>query len=129
MSPRPTEGQPLVYLVDDDAAVRRALAFALDLEGFAVESCASAEALLGLELQPAGAFLVIDERLSGMSGLQVLKRLRGRGVRLPAALVTSHPNPTFRAAAAAAGTPILEKPLLGETLVRAIREGLAAQAG
>ena len=126
MSRPPTEGRPLVYVVDDDDAVRRALAFALDLEGFAVESCASAEALLGLDLPPAGAFLVIDERLPGMTGLEALKRLRSRGVRLPAVFVTSHPTASFRTAAAAAGTPILEKPLLGETLVQAIREGLAA---
>lgn len=125
----PTESQPRVYVVDDDAAVRRALAFALDLEGFAVEICASAEALLDLELQSAGAFLVIDERLPGMSGSQALNRLRSRGVLLPAALVTSHPTAALRAAAAAGGTPILEKPLMGETLIQTIREGLATQAG
>jgi FixJ family two-component response regulator len=119
-----TDHRPLVYVVDDDVAVRRALAFTLDLEGFAVESCGSAEALLGLELQTARAFLVIDERLPDLSGLQALKRLRGRGVRLPAVLVTSHPTAALRAAATAAGAPILEKPLLGETLVQAVREGL-----
>lgn len=123
----PSEAPPLVYVVDDDAGVRRAFAFALDLEGFAVESCSSAEALLRLQLQASDAFLVIDERLPGMSGLEALNQLRSRGVQLPAALVTSHPTAALRAAAAAAGAPILEKPLMGETLVEAIREGLAAQ--
>ncbi|TAJ72005.1 MAG: response regulator [Phenylobacterium sp.] len=111
---------PVVFVVDDDAAVRRALEFALDLEGFAVETFDSGEALL-LRLPPEGpGCLVLDERLPGVSGLATLRQLRDRQVDMPAILVTSHPNAPLREAAARAGTPILEKPLLGETLVAAI---------
>ncbi|WP_293677219.1 response regulator [uncultured Phenylobacterium sp.] len=112
--------RPTIYIVDDDDAVRRALAFALDLEGFQVETYESGEALLRRESpQPPGC-LVIDERLPGASGLDTLRELRARQVALPAVLVTSHPKPSFRAAAAAAGVPILEKPLESGTLVEAI---------
>lgn len=127
MDPSLADRRPTVFVVDDDAAVRRALAFALDLEGFEVETFGSGEALL-LRAQPAQpGCLVIDERLPGASGLDTLRQLRSREVDLPAILITSHPNAAFRAAAAKAGVPILEKPLLGETLVAAIDEALGGR--
>lgn len=115
----------VVFVVDDDAAVRRALAFALDLDGFDVETLESGEALLLRDLPADGACLVIDERLPGVSGLDTLRQLRARQVDLPAILITTHPKPAFRAAAAAAGVAVLEKPLLGETLIAAINEAVS----
>ena len=112
--------RPVVFVVDDDAAVRRSLEFALDLDGFAVETYESGEALLLRAPPNTNGCLVIDERLPGISGLDTLRQLRSRGMNLPAILVTSHPKPSLRAAAAEAGIPILEKPLLGETLIEAI---------
>ncbi|WP_068879180.1 response regulator transcription factor, partial [Phenylobacterium sp. CCH12-B4] len=106
---------PVICVVDDDDAVRRALEFALDLEGFAVETYASGEALLLRTQGDEPACLVIDERLPGVSGFDTLRQLRARHLGVPAILITSHPKPAIRAAAAAAGVPILEKPLLGET--------------
>ena len=117
-----------VYVVDDDSAVRRALAFALDLEGFAVETFESGEALLLRDRPQGRGCLVLDERLPGVTGLDTLRQLRAREIDLPAILVTSHPKPSFRAAAAIAGAPILEKPLEGATLIDAIHELLDAPA-
>jgi FixJ family two-component response regulator len=117
-----------VYVVDDDSAVRRALAFELDLAGFTVETFPSGEALL-LRDDPKGAgCLILDERLPGASGLDTLHQLRARQIDLPAILVTSHPKPAFREAAASAGAPILEKPLEGETLIGAIHRLLDTRA-
>ena len=122
IGPRPT-----VYLVDDDDAVCRALAFALDLEGFVVETYVSGEALLSSAHPQAPGCLVIDERLPGASGLDTLRQLRARKTDLPAIFITSHPKPAFRDAAARAGVPILEKPLEGETLI-AVIHGLLGSA-
>jgi FixJ family two-component response regulator len=119
---------PMVFVVDDDPAVRRALAFALDLEGFAVETFESGEALMLRDRPLAPGCLVLDERLPGASGIDTLRQLRARGVDLPALLITSHPNAPFRAAAAQAGAPILEKPLMGDTLTAAIRDLLGSGA-
>jgi len=116
----------VVCVVDDDAAVCRALAFALDLEGFCVETFGSGEALLLRDSLTPISCLVLDERLPGVSGLDALAQLRARGVSAPALLMTSHPTPSVRNAAASARAPILEKPLLGETLVDAIRTAVAA---
>jgi FixJ family two-component response regulator len=116
-SPLPS---PVIYLVEDDEGVRRGLEFELELAGLAVEPFSSGEALLqhGM-LQPRGC-LVIDERLPAMSGLETLLQLRARGVLLPAILITTHPRPALRDAAAQAGAPILEKPFDGAQLVAAI---------
>lgn len=116
----------LVVVVDDDAAVRTALEFVLELEGFRVRTCESGEALLLLDLPANHACIVLDERLPGISGLEALSQLRLRGSTLPVVLITSHPGPRFRDAAARAGAPILEKPLLDEALVQSVRAALAA---
>ena len=54
--------------------------------------------------------------------------MRDRKVNLPAILMTSHPKPSFREAAAIAGVPILEKPLEGATLIDAIYDLLDTKA-
>ena len=113
------------FVVDDDDAVRRALQFLLEMEGFAVETFASGEALL-LRAPPVGpGCMLIDERLPGVSGLDTLRQLRARRIELPAILITSHPKPGLREAAARDGTPILEKPLPAEALVTAINKAMA----
>ena len=112
---------PLVVIVDDDEAVRTSLAITAELDGYRVETCGSGEALLQLQLPVSRACLVIDERLSGLSGLRVLGQLRRSGCALPAVLITSHPSRQLRWSAARAGAPILEKPLLGDGLIGWIR--------
>lgn len=118
--------RPTVLVVDDDAAVRSSLAISLELQGFDVTTCESGEALLCRELPAAGVCLVIDERLPGITGMEALRQLRERKVTLPAILITSHPKPDLRAAAAAAGVPIVEKPLIGDALMTSIRRALAS---
>jgi FixJ family two-component response regulator len=67
---------------------------------------------------------VIDFKLPEMNGLDLLAALRGRGVQLPAILVTSHPTNALRRRAAEETTPIIEKPLFGDALTDAIRSML-----
>ena len=116
--------RPIVLVVDDDAAVRAALAFALDLQGFDVVTFESGEALLLRDLPTGDACLVLDQRLPGISGLETLRQLRARQVKLPAIFMTSHPQPAFREAAAIEGAPIVEKPLIGDALMTSIRAAL-----
>lgn len=117
---------PTVFVVDDDEAVRAALGFALEMQGFNARTCESGEALLLQQLPPSRACLVVDQRLPGITGLETLRQLRDREVALPAVIVTSNPKPELRAAAADMGVPILEKPLLGDTLTNFIRTALEA---
>lgn len=111
---------PTVVLVDDDAALRMALTFMLELDGFTVEALESGEALLDHALPTAPCCLVLDQNLDGMSGIEALSRLRARQVTLPALLITSHPTASMRSAAAALDAIIVEKPLLTDSLVSGI---------
>ena len=66
--------------------------------------------------------LVIDQRMPGMSGMELIAELRGRKVSTPAILVISQPNRVLSARAAEAQVPIIEKPLLSNALLEKIRE-------
>jgi two-component system response regulator FixJ len=113
---------PLILLVEDDASVRQALTFALQIEGYRVEVHETAEALLDAAEPPAAACLVLDQNLPGTLGVDALEVLRGRGMACPAILITTQPKAEVRAAAYRLGARIVEKPLLGGELPLAIRE-------
>lgn len=113
---------PLIIVADDDAAVRSSLKFSLEVEGFAVHTHADgAEFLNDTEVTRARC-LVIDQNMPGMNGLDLLVKLRARAVVAPAILITSHPSAILRERAAKAGVAIVEKPLLGTSLLDRIRD-------
>jgi len=114
-----------VLVVDDDVSVRQALSFALDIEGFLVDVCESGEALLLRPMPPSPDCLVIDQRLPILSGIEALAVLRGRGVAVPAILITTAPTASLLSQAHAMGVRIVEKPLADGVLTVAIREALA----
>ncbi len=115
-------------LVDDDPAVRQALAFAFDIAGLRVVAFPDAEAALAAPDSADWHCLIIDQHLPGMSGLDLLGALRNRGFEAPSILITSNPGPELRRRAHAAGVEIVEKPLLDEELSRRVLR-LIAPAG
>jgi FixJ family two-component response regulator len=117
-----------VILVEDDQAVLNALKFSIELEGIPVDAYASGETMLTGAPMPARGCLVLDYHLTGMNGLDLLMRLRAKGVRLPALLITTNPSPAVRARAAGMGAAIVEKPLLTDRLTRSIVSALAEPA-
>jgi FixJ family two-component response regulator len=66
--------------------------------------------------------------MPGVSGLDLLKLLRGRAIELPAILVTTEPSGEMRNRAAQAGAGIVEKPLTDDALLEAIQAALAPSA-
>jgi FixJ family two-component response regulator len=119
----PIVRQATVLLVDDDPAVLRAVSFALESEGIAVRSFATpSEAIGGIRFD-ATEILVIDYRLPEMNGLDLIRALRDRGASGLAMLITSQPGPALREAAADCGVLIIEKPLIDDRLIKAIRTG------
>jgi two-component system, LuxR family, response regulator FixJ len=116
--------RPVVVIVDDDPAVRNSLAFSLRTEGFSVRPYASATELLRDVPVGKTGCLVIDYQLPGMNGLDLLAELRRREVAAPAILITTHPSAAVRERAAATGTIIIEKPLLGDVLFHEIHTAL-----
>jgi len=116
----------IVAIVDDDPAVLSALTFSLQVEGFTVRAYSSgAELLVDLPCGSPGCF-VIDYKLPGMNGLELLIELRHRHVASPAILITTNPSMDLRDRAAAIGAALVEKPLLGEALFHEIRTVLAS---
>jgi two-component system response regulator FixJ len=121
-----TVKRPIVAVVDDDPAVCGSLKFALELEGFAVSFYHSgAELLLADDLEDFDCF-VIDQRMPGMTGMELVEVLRERLVLTPVILIISHTNAALNARAKKAAIPIVEKPFLGNALVERIREACLA---
>lgn len=120
--------RPLVVLVDDDTALRTALKFSLELDGFEVEAFETAEEVLSQPVLAEVSCLVMDQNLPGLSGVEALYQLRQMGMRTPALLITSNPGPSLRKAAAATNAAIVEKPLLGDVLVGSIIGVLSPEA-
>lgn len=116
-----------VLIVDDDAAVRSSLKFALEVEGLEVRLYDSAVALLADRTLPCRGCLVVDYRLPVMDGLELIEALRARGVAIPAILITGRANKQLRSRAARCGIRrVLEKPLFDGTLIDSIRSALDA---
>jgi FixJ family two-component response regulator len=115
----------VVVIVDDDPAVRNALTFSLRTEGIDVLTYESGAALLAAVPESIGC-LVLDYKLPGLNGLDLLAELRRRRIPAPAILITTHPTSAVRQRAAAAHAALIEKPLLGEALFHEIHAALRA---
>ena len=121
-NPLPVLAAPIVIIVDDDAAVRGSLKFALEVEGFAVHAYGKGDDLFGdADLADCACF-IIDQKLPGRSGLDLVTALREQRIAAPVILITSAPPPAVKERAAKAGVPIVEKPLLGNALLERVRD-------
>jgi two-component system response regulator DctR len=118
-----------VYLVDDEEAVRDALAFLLQSRGLRVQAHASgAELLAALPSQPQGVFL-LDVRMEGLSGLQLHEALLARGIRNPVLFLTGHGDiPMVVSSLKKGAFDFLEKPYADNALVDRIEQALAVAA-
>jgi two-component system, LuxR family, response regulator FixJ len=117
--------KPVIIVVDDDPAVCNSLKFSLEIEGFLVRLYASASELLGERDIPCCSCLVVDQRMPGIAGLDLICKLRDKSILAPAILITSHPTAELARRAAGANVPIVEKPLLGNALMDRIRDACA----
>jgi two-component system response regulator FixJ len=114
----------VVGIVDDEPAVRNSLKFSLEIEGLAVAVFAGANELLRERDLSRFRCLVVDQNMPGLNGLDLVAELRSRQVPVPIILITSNPSKALIARAEAAGVPIVEKPLLGNTLMDKVREAV-----
>jgi DNA-binding response OmpR family regulator len=82
-------GDPVVLLVDDDAAVRRSVAEGLELEGFEVVSASGGRAALAALEVLTPAVVVLDLAMPDLDGLEVLRRLREAGEDVPVCILSA----------------------------------------
>ncbi len=114
-----------VHIVDDDLAVRQALAFLLATDGLTVRVHDSATAFLAAEPERVGC-VVTDVRMPGIDGVELLHRLRKRGSLPPVIVMTGHADVALAVAAMKAGAvDFIEKPFDDEVLLASIRSALA----
>jgi FixJ family two-component response regulator len=111
-----------IFLVDDDAAVLKALSRVLREEGFRVVSFESAEAFLARPDEGAYGCLVLDVTMPGLDGLELQRRLAAAGEVLPIVFVSGHGDIPMTVQAIRAGaTDFLTKPVQAQTLIAAVR--------
>ena len=115
----------MVVLVEDDISLLGAMTFALQADGFQVLAYTDGRDLLTAPQRPGVGCLVVDLKLPGVDGLELIRRLRERGETAPAILITTDPEERCRRDAAAAGVTIVEKPLLDGELRRRIDAAVA----
>ena len=129
-------GQPmrsesgLVYIVDDDPSVRRALSRLAQSAGFEARGFATGSDFLTAERPGGRACVVLDLRLPDMHGLEVQRRLARTDPDLRVVVVTGYGDDLTRREALTAGAlAFLSKPFDDQTLLEAIRRALADPHG
>src|SRR6266496_5033432 len=85
-----TAGTPTVFVIDDDANVRAAIAGLLKYEGLLCETFGTAQEFLRKPQPARPSCLVLDMRLPGMNGLDVQRELAAAGVKIPIIFITRH---------------------------------------
>ncbi len=114
-----------IFVVDDDDHVREAIRAVLEDDGRVVESYVSCEAFLEAYRPGTDACLLIDAYLPGMSGLELLRKLRSDGHRLPAIMITGNSDVAMAVEAMKAGAlDFIEKPIGREELIAGVDRAL-----
>jgi len=117
--------RPMVFVVDDDASVRDALADLIRSVGLQVESFASAQEFLSSKRPDAPSCIVLDVRLPGQSGLEFQRTLMKSRILLPVIFVSGHGDISMSVEAIKAGAiDFLTKPLHEQKLLDAIQAGI-----
>jgi two-component system, LuxR family, response regulator FixJ len=124
--PAPRPDTPLVYLVDDDEAVRDSLGLLLESVGLAHEVFASALAFLDAYDPGRHSCLVADIRMPGLSGLDLQQRLNELRAGVPIVFITGHGDVPMAVNAMKAGaTDFIQKPFRDQDLLDRIHKALA----
>lgn len=110
-----------VYVVDDDASIRRALERLLRSAGYYALTFASGEEFLQSTVAPGKGCLILDIRLPGMTGLELQEELASRGAMNPVIFMTAHDNPQWQEKAYKVGAiAYLRKPFREQSLLDAV---------
>src|SRR5580704_10869773 len=116
----------VVHIIDDDAAVRRALVRLLRSMGFTAMTYETAQAVLDDAATLSSGCILLDLQMPGMDGIELLGRLGELGVDLPVIVVTGHGDvPTAVRAMKAGAVDFIEKPIDETQLFAAIDAALA----
>jgi len=117
----------MIFIVDDDQAVRHSLALLLSCEGMESQGFGSGAEFLNHSRPSNDDCLIVDVDLPGMDGVALLQHLRARALTLRTIVITGKPSTFVRQQALEAGAAaFLEKPVDADELVALVRDGKAA---
>jgi FixJ family two-component response regulator len=120
-----TEDAPVVFIVDDDASVRRSIQDLLSSVALRSEAFATPQEFLDSKRADGPSCLVLDVRLPGMSGLDCQRRLAEAGVTIPIIFITGHGDvPVTVRAMKSGAVEFLTKPLRPQELLDAVQQAL-----
>ncbi len=120
------ESDAIVYIVDDDAAVRDSIRALVGLLGFDVGTFASAEEFLSSYDPMRPGCLVLDMKMPGMNGLELQERLAAQAAEIPVIVVTGHADVPMSSRSFRLGAwDFIEKPFDGRELLERITSAVA----
>jgi len=123
---RAMPSERIVHVVDDDAAIRRAMARLLRSARLETVGYETAQAVLNAAPSLSSGCILLDVQMPGMDGLELLARLSEFGIELPVIVVTGHGDvPTAVKAMKAGAVDFIEKPIDEAQLLAAIDAALA----
>jgi len=121
---------PIIAVVDDDEAIRDALADLLMVEGFDCKAFDGASSFLAQPQLLSFGCLITDMRMPGMSGLELLEHLHGIGSTMPVIVLTSVIDEHRRQQSLALGAHAwLFKPVANDVLLNELKSALRADGG
>jgi FixJ family two-component response regulator len=121
-----SEPQGIVFVVDDDASVREALASLIRSAGLTVELFMSAREFLDRPLADAPSCLLLDVELPDLSGLELQRRMVEANEAIPIVFITAHGDMRMTVSAMKAGAiEVLTKPLVDNDVLDSIRQAIA----
>ena len=116
---------PMVFIVDDDASVRKSLVRIIESLGYMVEAFSSAEGFMDREYHDGPSCLILDVRMPGKSGIDLQKELAARDIDLPIIFITGHGNIPMSVRAMKDGAvDFLTKPFEEKQLLAAIDQAV-----
>ena len=118
------DAKQTVIVVDDDSPVRDSLRALLESAGYGVKDYSSAKAFLD-EPVPVRSCLIVDIRMPGMDGLELLEEISKRAINLPVVIITGHGDVPLAVRAMKAGAmDFVEKPFNDEVILESVKRAL-----
>ncbi len=128
MSALPAEPDQIIYIIDDDEALRDSLVWLLESSGYKVLALDSAESFLACYDETLTGCLVLDVRMPGMSGLDLFEELGRRRCTLPVIFITGHGDVPMAVSALKKGAvDFIEKPFSDRDMLGLVEQCLATE--
>jgi len=117
--------EPVVFVVDDDEAICRSLGLLIEDIDLKAQTFTSAQHFLSAYEPAQSGCLVLDVRMSGMSGLELQSRLNELGIRIPTIIMTGHGDVPMAVEAMKAGAlDFVEKPFRDQVMLDSIQKAV-----